>query len=525
MGDPNSIFESFQNVVFVLHRRWERHERFKFDGNYVIIKEVLHAVYNSQSQNVFQPKYTVNSSWDFIHAVIGSLAHQESRTTGKPAKAKPKLSRAAASLDEADELECLAGYGITTKEGSSSKMEPTLTVDDSDDELEIPAEFCALFTQPSEGGLSKASFAVSNLKRKASKDLDITPGSKIEDFSDNTINNTMDIDLPDKSDLMHEVKFEKPSVKLEKPPCTTSLTSVVITNIKPALTKKAKVELVKFSTSLGATSAKPKEQQSQYQNTDLPEKVQADHCWAKKFLPTMMLWAGSQESLWSIPDATLLMHIQIIFQAVYPELNLTIVQNSVVFSLTVQHLSEWQSNFSSTAIAIIFDFLMSNNNCDPELLGKAHLSAINSHAIIPTLKTKDLTSKGIAEGNIKVKNILASTPSCSKLNIKLPKVLNKATGKEISAPYLFSCDLWGKANTGYTKSIKKKGLGFIETTVDMVRSALNESTTMDAGISESSDDDRAFLLLVLGYWYCSLIIGYHSFSILSFLNYFHIVLF
>ncbi|KAG1753703.1 uncharacterized protein EDB91DRAFT_1242676 [Suillus paluster] len=458
--------------------------------------------------------------------------------------------------DEADELECLAGYGITAKEGRSAAT----FKDGSDDELEIPAEFCAPFTQPSEGGLSKASFAVSNLKRKASEDLDITPGSEIEDFSDNAINNTMDIDLPDKSNLMHEVKFEKPSVKLEKPPCTTSLTSVATTNIKPALTKKAKVESVKFSTSLGATSAKPKEQQSvkvdtphdnlkpqlQYQNTNLPEQVQADHHWAKKFFLTMMLWASSQESLWSIPDATLLTHIQIIFQAVYLELNLTIVQNGVVFSLTVQRLSEWQSNFSSTAIVIIFDFLTSNNDCDPEvlaglllknfafifedtdkckpdgafrsafmlqLLGKAHLSAINGHAIIPALKTKDLASKGMAsviafcatalkctvtlisEGNIKVENVLASTPSCSKLNIKLPKVLNKATGKETSAPYLFSCDLWGKPNTGYMKSIKKKGLGFIKTTVDMARSALNESTTMDAGVSESSDNDCAFLCM------------------------------
>ncbi|KAG2030824.1 hypothetical protein BDR03DRAFT_1016715 [Suillus americanus] len=358
-------------------------------------------------------------------------------------------------------------------------MALTLTIDDSDDELEIPAEFRTPFTQRSPVGLSKASFAVGSLNRKASEDLDLTLGSEIEDFSDDAINNKMDIDLLDKSDLTY-------GVKSEKPPRTTSSTSVMTTDVKPALTKKAKV----LSTSLGATPAKPKEQQSlnvdmphnnlkpraQYQNTNLPDQVQADHCWAKKFLPTMMLWAGSQESLWSIPGATLLTHIQIVFQAVYPELNLAIVQNGAVFSLTVQRLSEWQSNFGSTAIAIIFKFLTSNNDCDPEvlaglllknfafifedmdkcepdgafrsafmlqLLGKAHLSAVNGHAIVPTLKTKDLASKRMAsviafcatvleravtlisEGDIKVENILASTPSHSKLNIKLPKVLNK----------------------------------------------------------------------------------------------------
>ncbi|KAG2039250.1 hypothetical protein BDR03DRAFT_981012 [Suillus americanus] len=322
-------------------------------------------------------------------------------------------------------------------------MALTLTIDDSDDELEIPAEFCAPFTQHSPVGLSKASFAVGSLKRKASEDLDLTLESEIEDFSDDAINNKMDIDLLDKSDLTY-------GVKSEKPPHTTSSTSVMTTDIKPALTKKAKV----LSMTLGATPAKPKEQQS----------------------------------------------LNIVFQAVYPELNLAIVQNRAVFLL-------WRSNFGSTAIAIIFNFLTSNNDCDPEvlaglllknfafifedmdkcepdgafrsafmlqLLGKAHLSAVNGHAIIPTLKTKDLASKGMAgviafcatalehavtlisEGNIKVENILASTPSRSKLNIKLPKVLNKVTGKETSAPYLFSRNLWGKANTGYMKSIKKK---------------------------------------------------------------------
>ncbi|KAG1728221.1 hypothetical protein EDB19DRAFT_2042616 [Suillus lakei] len=258
----------------------------------------------------------------------------------------------------------------------------------------------------------------------------------------------------------------------------------------------------------------------------------------------MILWAGSQESLWSIPDATLLTHVQIIFQAIYPDVNLTIVLNGAVFSLTIQHLSEWRSNFGSTAIVIIYDFLMSNSNCDPEvlaglllknytfifkdmdkrdpdgafhsvfilqLLGKAHLNVINGHANIPALKTKDLTSKGMAsvivfcatalertvtlisEGDIKVEDILASATSRGKVIIKLPKVLNKTTGKETSAPYMFSCDLWGKADAGYMKSIKKKSKNFVETIVEMARSALNKSTTADAAILHSSDDDHAFL--------------------------------
>jgi hypothetical protein len=78
-------------------------------------------------------------------------------------------------------------------------------------------------------------------------------------------------------------------------------------------------------------SVKPR---AQYRNTDLPAPVQADQRWTKKFLPTMLLWAGSQEEqLWNMLDAMLLEHIQLVFNAVYPELSLTVVQNGVVFSL------------------------------------------------------------------------------------------------------------------------------------------------------------------------------------------------
>ncbi|KAG1717744.1 hypothetical protein EDB19DRAFT_1839290 [Suillus lakei] len=156
------------------------------------------------------------------------------------------------------------------------------------------------------------------------------------------------------------------------------------------------------------------------------------------------LWAGSQETLWSIQDVTLLTHIQIIFQAIYPDMNLAIVLNGAIFLLlsgtfshyvyllhnqTMQHISKWWSNFGSTAIVIIYDFLMSNSNCVPEvltgllfnnyafifkdmdkcdpdgafhsvfilqLIRKVHLTVINGHTNIPALKTKDLTLKGMA---------------------------------------------------------------------------------------------------------------------------------
>ncbi|KIK35057.1 hypothetical protein CY34DRAFT_44400, partial [Suillus luteus UH-Slu-Lm8-n1] len=114
-------------------------------------------------------------------------------------------------------------------------------------------------------------------------------------------------------------------------------------------------------------SVKP---QAQYQNTDLPVPVQGDQRWTKKFLPTVLLWMGSLENdlVWTIVDANLLKQIQVVFNVVYLELSIQLAQNGVVFSLTVQRLSEWRSNFGSTAIAIIINFLTSDKECDPQVL-------------------------------------------------------------------------------------------------------------------------------------------------------------
>ena len=103
----------------------------------------------------------------------------------------------------------------------------------------------------------------------------------------------------------------------------------------------------------------------------------------------------------------------------------------------------------------------------------------------------------IKAGDIKAEDVLASTTSRAKLNIKLPKVLNKHTGKETSAPYIFLHDNWGTATNGYMKSIKNKGKGFLESTVDMAYSALKESTARDAATSltESFDDEHALLYM------------------------------
>ncbi|KAG0699687.1 hypothetical protein DFH29DRAFT_780607, partial [Suillus ampliporus] len=159
---------------------------------------------------------------------------------------------------------------------------------------------------------------------------------------------------------------------------------------------------------------------SAYHNTDLPPPCQDDQHWSKMFLPTIFLWAGCQPNLWSISNEFLLLAISATFKIVYPEVQYTPRIQGAIFGVTNQRLSEWRSNFGSTAIVIIIDFLSHNEDTDVvelarylladyaflyedpdtldkrttyrspfmvQLVGTAHLQVTIGHADVPELKT------------------------------------------------------------------------------------------------------------------------------------------
>ncbi|KAG1770412.1 hypothetical protein EV702DRAFT_1049390 [Suillus placidus] len=151
--------------------------------------------------------------------------------------------------DEGNELEHLATHGITAKEGRSAAADCILKTTTPALPLKVFRTFLysevqtlldftynpqklRASTQLSPKGPSKAA-TVSILKRKASEDLKLVFGSKIEGFSDDayesalfihthtlkstpllTVDNTIDIDA--EVHKKHEIKFEKPKPKFEK---------------------------------------------------------------------------------------------------------------------------------------------------------------------------------------------------------------------------------------------------------------------------------------------------------------------
>ena len=66
--------------------------------------------------------------------------------------------------------------------------------------------------------------------------------------------------------------------------------------------------------------------------------------------------------------------------------------------------------------------------------------------------------KYIADGTINIDNVLTAMAEAgdSKIRFKLPKVLNKATGKNTSTTFNFSWPNWGVDSLAYRDSIAKR---------------------------------------------------------------------
>ncbi|KAG1862610.1 hypothetical protein F4604DRAFT_1683757 [Suillus subluteus] len=374
---------------------------------------------------------------------------------------------------------------------------------------------------------------------------------------------SMDIYRDDVEDLIEDSDSEPPQanpviVKKEKVLRITTSTSATTSNadIKRPAPKKVKVESSGTPHAQAQSPAQKRRQNmdtapehmkscGMYHMADLPLAMQADQHWAKTFFPTIMMWAGTYEDIWSIPDDVLLHHVQLIFNVVYHELKIVVVHGGVVHLLTAQCISKWCSNFGSMAIVIIVNVLACNADCnsselassllaswaflyeDPDninpltayrspfilqLYGRAHLNAINGYVEVPSLDLGALAMTGtscvLALSAAALEHALGMF-SCKELNlqeillsalrgkfmVKLPKVLNKATGKKTNAPFLFSAAHWSKAMNSYIKSISSKPTGYVEATVKMAWAILQDVAEIPGSLNdyEEDEDGRAMI--------------------------------
>ncbi|KIK83402.1 hypothetical protein PAXRUDRAFT_27519 [Paxillus rubicundulus Ve08.2h10] len=159
---------------------------------------------------------------------------------------------------------------------------------------------------------------------------------------------------------------------------------------------------------------------SDYSNMDLP--VPANVVWSHTFIDTATLWASIQLNVWVILEEDLVVALQTIFNAMYPQVDYTITAQGSVYAIICIGsfcLSELTKSYElpdDTDVLEVektlhdgYKFLQEDpDNPSPshayrsgfmlELLASVHLSNISSAVNIPQWKTKELMAGKDMEG-------------------------------------------------------------------------------------------------------------------------------
>ncbi|KAG1847895.1 hypothetical protein F4604DRAFT_1687915 [Suillus subluteus] len=231
--------------------------------------------------------------------------------------------------------------------------------DDASERLPVSTPFNLLpFTQQAE--IVQSTHTVSSTKRPIEA-VDLISSSEEDlDAADDSM-------ILDASDLMTP-EVEPIPTELARITSKTSVT--VCENLNPP--KKAKLEPASQITSIPVSpepdlmsadmSMKPKSG-NQWRNTDLPQIMLEDGMWRRSFIPTVFLWAGAQPNFWSIEADKLLPALQAIFDIAYPGMNHNVQPKGPIIGLRI---CSWRSNFGSTAMALIANFLATSKDDENE---------------------------------------------------------------------------------------------------------------------------------------------------------------
>ncbi|KAI6036963.1 hypothetical protein PISMIDRAFT_108813 [Pisolithus microcarpus 441] len=264
-----------------------------------------------------------------------------------------------------------------------------------------------------------------------------------------------------------------------------------------------------------------------YTIKDLPVPSN-DSRWSRRLVGTVTLWAGAQPNVWVIPEESLVATVQIVWNTVFPHVKYRVTPDGSVMAIIQQRLAEWRSGIGSTAICIVIDFFSKLDDdmdivttaeglledyaflCETpgnpssegmfrspfliKLLGTAHLNDIMGYVDIPQLGTKELAAGkdmagivGMASAALEraVKYIVEGIIDVDKL----PRVLNKATGKSTSTSFNFSWSNWGVKSMAYRDSVAKRGPEWLRTTIEAAQqscqlkvAATSSATTDDHGM-------------------------------------------
>ncbi|KAH7904805.1 hypothetical protein BJ138DRAFT_1119068 [Hygrophoropsis aurantiaca] len=450
-------------------------------------------------------------------------------------------------LDDSEEREAALVDQRKGKKVVKKMIEIVMPSESDSEEIDSPISTSVQSMQLPSQALKSSSFrgrVVSTTQKRKAEELDV-PETEGEGSSES------DSDVQIMEDHM---ELDMPAVKLERPLRTTTSTAVTVVTTAVPPSKKVKTEPLELEDTIpseqissSSTVQGGRKGRKKFCNTDLPFPP-SDPRWLKDFMNTLILWAGSQGG-WEIDRHALISSAQIIFDAVFPEIEYEIEFGCPVYAVFTQRLSEWRSNIGSTAIALMTDFCSRSKEVDPEdpdttpkkpkdiakqllakccfvyqdpnnptketayfstfvlqMLAKTHLSAISEAVDIPELETQELALGSRMEGvimlcvisleralkfikdeTINVDELLTHLGSSGKLDFKLPKVLNPDTGKVTNRPFQFQEGNWKNETKSYLNSLGKKGELFIQAIVAAAAALLDSKSGSTADGGEAND--------------------------------------
>ncbi|KAG1878455.1 hypothetical protein C8R48DRAFT_768014 [Suillus tomentosus] len=493
-------------------------------------------VTTSSGQHKIPPQVVANSSQALVGGFGDELFDSEDRSDILPKPSALKIIDVPTELT-ADGSLPMEGLKDDTKDSDDASTDAdndAPTDADNDATMDVEEDMA---DKSQDSGDSLSSFIFRRSKNRAHNAVDtkrrvpVFKDSSDEDDDIEVLN--MDHSMTKPTGFVETTKTAKKAVRL------TSSTSVGISKSSTTMQPPAK----KVKTEDGADDTIPKstltalpgywiekryKSRSAYRNCDLPPQCQ-DQRWPKHFLPTVYLWAGSQNDLWQISDNSLVDALQCIMDVVYDDSDLQYKVNTQgsVFGVATQRLAEWRSNFGSTGLAIMIDFYARNKDTDAKELGQAlmedfaflfedmdnidtmqafrspfmlqlfataHLHSIIGYAEVTALKTDVLASIGMADvlgicaasleraikclsdGAINIdSDALDMCPAQRKRKLRTPRTFNKATGNHSTTEHAFSINNWGSVTTSYVTGVKKKGESFLRETTSMARKLLKKS--------------------------------------------------
>ncbi|KAG2114272.1 uncharacterized protein F5147DRAFT_533048, partial [Suillus discolor] len=114
-----------------------------------------------------------------------------------------------------------------------------------------------------------------------------------------------------------------------------------------------------------------------YRKKHLPKGCQVGNKWARQFIPTVIRCIGDLDEVWTLADDVVCPILQSVWNAVYKgKIPHTVEADGPVLAVTLQRLSEWRNTFSNVALAVLANFMTSQDDLKTDEDRKDFASAL-----------------------------------------------------------------------------------------------------------------------------------------------------